>query len=259
VTALGLVIRGLLVLIIAALVGGAAYQFSDAQEKTYEANASLLFSSQLRPELQVLGASFASSGSETEIRLATAAQLVASYDIARIVARRHPDLGYDADEISSRVKAGALTKTQIVRLTATGATPDRALKLADAYIREYVDTLRSRQRRNAGRVGAAVERRYDGLTARERRESTGSALRSQLGALEVLERVGSGQPEISQQPRVAGEPTQPRTQRNVLFGAIFGLALGIGLVALRDQLLRLRPDQPDQPSAAQYPSTTRAA
>jgi uncharacterized protein involved in exopolysaccharide biosynthesis len=244
VTFTGLVIRVLLVLVVAALVGIAALQLSNRQESSYLATSELLFSARTRPEFQVLGATFTGTGGDADVRLATDAQLLNSFDIARIVADRHPELELTADQIADRTSAEGVTGTEIVRLNATGPTQEEAVAVAEAYQSGYLSRLRSVQRRRAARVERSVRERYESLSRTERRGQTGTALRTQLGALSVLQDVGSGIPEIVQRPRPSSEPTQPQTGRNTAFGIIFGLLLGIGLVAARDGLRRLGQGPP---------------
>jgi uncharacterized protein involved in exopolysaccharide biosynthesis len=51
----------------------------------------------------------------------------------------------------------------------------------------------------------------------------------------VLKRVGTGSPEVIESARASSVASEPQTLRNVLFGVIFGLLVGVGLVALRAQ------------------------
>jgi hypothetical protein len=98
--------------------------------------------------------------------------------------------------------------------------------------------LRTRERRRARTVQRVLRNRYAGLTPAQRRTDTGASLRAQLSALDVLSTVGSGSPEVIERPHASASPQEPQTRRNVIFAAIFGLALGVGLVALRAELRR---------------------
>jgi uncharacterized protein involved in exopolysaccharide biosynthesis len=44
--------------------------------------------------------------------------------------------------------------------------------------------------------------------------------------------VGSGSPSVAQTASPSDTSTTPKTSRNVLFGALFGLVLGIGIAGL---------------------------
>jgi uncharacterized protein involved in exopolysaccharide biosynthesis len=241
---------------VAAFVGVAALQFSNGQERSYSASSELLFSSRLRPELQVLGAGFSSSGGDADVRLATDAQLLNSFDLARIVASRHPELDLSAEQIDSRTSAQGVTGTEVVRVSATGPSQREALTLAERFQEEYLRRLRQVQRQRAARVEKSIQERYRSLSSSGRRGPTGTALRTQMGALHVLQDVGSGVPDVAQRPRVSSDPTQPQTGRNVAFGVIFGLLLGIGLVAARDSLTRLGRGSSD---SGESPQMSRSA
>jgi capsular polysaccharide biosynthesis protein len=236
----GLVVRVLLVLVIAALVGVAALELSRRQPTSYQATGSLVFSSQLSPELQVLGAPFTGPNTDPKTQASTNAQLVKSFDVARIVARRHPELGLDAAAVAGHVSVGEVAGTQLVSVTATGETQRRALDLATVYQDEYVTVTRARQARRAQLVEAELRGRYAALPASAKAATQGATLRAQIATLDMLQRVGSGQVDIAQQPRASADPSQPKTRRNVGFGVLFGLVLGIGLVALRSELRRAR-------------------
>lgn len=233
-----LIIRVLLVGVIAALVGVAALLFSRAQPVRYQAESKLSFSSETRPEMQVLGAPFVRPSSDIEAFTATNAQLVASRHVADEVARLHPQLGLSPDDVSGRVAVIPVTGTQIVQLRATAETPQAAAALANTYQTTFLDWFHARQTRRARRVQQLLRDRYTGLTRTQRASDTGAALRSQLSALDVLSAVGSGTPEVVEGAHASASPQQPQTRRNVIFGVVFGLALGIGLVALRAELTR---------------------
>jgi uncharacterized protein involved in exopolysaccharide biosynthesis len=229
----------LLVAVIAAAVGVAALVLSRAQPVEYAAVMKLSFSAETRPELQVLGAPFVRPGGDVDVFTATNAQLVGSREVADRVARdRRPKLGLTGDEVANRVSVTGLTGTEIVQLQATGPTPRAATELASAYGSSFLSWFRDRQRRRARDVEQVLRDRYADLTRAQRRTATGASIRGQLSALDVLASVGSGSPEVIEGAHASGSPQQPKTRRNVIFAVIFGLALGVGLVALRAELRR---------------------
>jgi capsular polysaccharide biosynthesis protein len=238
----GIAVRVLLVAVVAAGAALAALLLSNRQDPVYEASTQLLIGASVRPELQILGPPFSGDGTDNEIRMSTEATLANSHLIALRTAREQPELDMDADEVNRRVTATATANTQVLRITATGTSRARAELLLSAYRKEYLALRREQERERAADVVDALEQRLDRLPADEADGPMGAALRNQLNALESLQEVGS-EPEVVDPVRAASEPASPKTRRNVLFGLLFGLALGIGLVALRSEIDRRHPEE----------------
>jgi capsular polysaccharide biosynthesis protein len=245
---LGLLIRALLVAVIAAGVGVAALLFSRAQPTRYQADAQLSFSVATRPELQVLGSAFVRPTIDPAVFTATNAELVASQRVAREVAEAKPELGLDADGVAARISVTPVSGTEMVQIRAVGDTPGAAHDLAQAYLAEFRRWFRGRERDRARLVRRTLADRYDGLSRSQRRSEIGASIRNQISALSVLEEVGSGSPEVIEGAHGSGSPQQPQTRRNVLFGILFGLAVGVGLVALRGELTRRMDSAPSRAS-----------
>jgi capsular polysaccharide biosynthesis protein len=236
VTFLGLIVRLLLVAVIAALVGVGALLFSRSQPTRYQAETKLSFSSALRPELQVLGAPFVRPNVDSDVFDATNAQWVSSRHVARTLASNVPGLGLTEDQIASRITVSPISGTEIVSLRATGPSRRDAELLARSYTQTFVTWFEDRDRARAQDVEKVLRTRYQALNREQRTSGTGSTMRSQISALDILGEVGSGSPEVVETAHAFASPQQPQTRRNVIFGIIFGLAVGIGLVSLRSQL-----------------------
>ncbi|HEX8075423.1 MAG TPA: hypothetical protein VF545_10630 [Thermoleophilaceae bacterium] len=225
--------RVVLVLCVAAFAGGAAIAFSDAQPREYTSAMRFSFGRLLSPELQVLGPNFSDPVPDAGIRLQTEAAVVASFDVARATAAAAPDLGYTAGEVARHVDVLPIRDTLVVAITAHSSTPERAARLAGVYGEQFLRLRRGRDRTRAGVVERALKAQLAALSHKETLGLKGAALRDQLGVVGVLRRVGTGSPEIIERPKLSAAPSSPDTTRNVLFGILFGLALGIGMVALR--------------------------
>jgi capsular polysaccharide biosynthesis protein len=240
-TVIGLIVRVLLVAVIAAAVGIGALLFSRSQPTEYQAETKLSFSSTLRPELQVLGAPFVRPNIDPDVFTATNAQWVSSRHVARALAAEQPGLGLTEDQIASRIRVSPIAGTEIVALRAKGNSRRDAELLARSYTATFEQWFEARQKTRAKTVQETLRTRYDGLTREQRRSGTGSTIRDQISALDVLDHVGSGSLEVVETAHASASPEQPQTRRNVIFGIVFGLAVGIGLVSLRSQL---RPRAP---------------
>ncbi|HEX7300578.1 MAG TPA: hypothetical protein VF257_16390 [Solirubrobacteraceae bacterium] len=240
-TFLGLIVRVLLVAVIAALVGVGALFFSRSQPTRYDAQTKLSFSSALRPELQVLGAPFVRPNIDQDVFNATNAQWVQSRHVARLLSANQPGLGLTEGQIAGRVSVSPIAGTEIVAVKASGPSRRDAEVLARSYTATFVKWFEGRQRDRAEAVQGVLRARYERLSRQQRRSDAGATIRSQLAALDILAQVGSGSPELVETAHAFASPQQPQTRRNVIFGVIFGLAVGIGLVSLRSQL---RPRTP---------------
>lgn len=227
--------RVLLVVVIAALVGAAAYALSERQDVQYEASTRVQFGSLLSPEVGILGGGFGAGDVDEEVRIATEAVGVNSFDVAQRAAQDVPELGLNAGQIASAVTAEATRGTLIVLVRATASTPQQADRLASAYTEAYLARRRERERRRAAIAEQALQRRLSALSSDDRKGVIGASIRNQIGAVGVLKRVGSGTAQEIEGAHGAASPAEAKTRRNVLFGLLFGLAVGIGLVALRSE------------------------
>ena len=231
--------RAVLVLVVAALVAAAALVLSARQQAEYASVTRLLFDD-ARPELQVLGAGYAGDRTEVDVRMANEAAGLNGFAIAVRTGGVVDDLGRDAEQVADAVEASAVRGAEIVELRATAESPGAAQALAREYRRQYLRGRRAAERRRADAAYEALDARLDDLPLRERAGALGATLRQQLGALQVLRDVGSGVPEVIEPARQPSGAVAPQTGRNVLLGAVLGLALGVGLVALRAELARRR-------------------
>lgn len=227
-----LIWRVALVLVLAAIAGGAALAISHTQPKSYTATSQLVYGVTLRPELQALGAGTNDATQDTT-RINTEVAVLNSHDIAQRTAKADPGLGLSAQDISDKVKATAENESLVADLVVTDTSPSRAVRLLHDYRNQYLKVRRAGEKQRARTVAKALKSELNGLPHAERTGSRGAELRQQLGALTALEHSGSGVPEVSENAYAPATATAPKTMRNVIFGVLFGLALGIGLLAIR--------------------------
>jgi uncharacterized protein involved in exopolysaccharide biosynthesis len=225
--------RIMLVVAVAAMAGAAAAGFSARQPEEYQGTMRFQFGQLLSPELQLLGPDFGEADVEEDIRIATEAAGIDSFDVAERTARDNPELGYTAGQIAGRVSASPDRGTLIVVVRGRASSPRLAARLTDAYARAYLDLRREREKAQAAAAQEVLRERLAAVPRAELGTLRASTLNNKIADLEVLRRVGSGTPKIIDGARAAAKPSQPRTQRNVLFAVLFGLIIGIGMVALR--------------------------
>jgi capsular polysaccharide biosynthesis protein len=240
-----LAIRAVLIALLAAIVGTAAYVLSERQPERYDASIRLSYAA--GPDRQALGLA---DPTDNTVRLNTEAAALESYDLAVATSRATPGLGLSADEVADRVSAAALPESQVVQLVASGATAQEAVQLLEAYRDQYLQRRRRRDRAEAREAERALRARLSDIPRSERNGALAGALRLQLGALAVVRRVGTGIPQPLEAVRRPTEASAPQTRRNTLFGVLFGLAAGIGLVAMLPRRGALGEEPPLPPPAA---------
>jgi capsular exopolysaccharide synthesis family protein len=124
--------------------------------------------------------------------------------------------GLSGEEVTSSIAASQQGESDIIRIKATTSDPALAAELANSFAEEFITF----------REGASREK-------------------LQTSAVEIVERA---KPETT--------PVSPKPTRSVVFGALIGLALGIGLALLLEQLDRRVKRQDDLPDVTGLPLLT---
>jgi uncharacterized protein involved in exopolysaccharide biosynthesis len=223
----------LLVLAIGLAVGAVAYVLSAGQPTQYDSVARLYFAKGAPPALQVLGPQFGQPDVKEEIALATAVIDLKSTDIAVTTAKDNPTLHMPPGEIAANVQPQPVPGTLVVEVRARAANGFVAAALAKDYVNAYFKLKHQADARRARSVQAVVKRRLKTLPSSQRSKATVQLLRDQITALDTLASVGTAGPQVIEAPQPSFSPATPKPNRDALFGALFGLAVGGGLVALR--------------------------
>lgn len=226
--------QALVVLALAVLAAAVAYGYTKSQPRAYDAVAQLGYGRALQPELQALGSAFAEVEIDEEV-IATEARRVKSYDVASATAEAAPELGYDADAIYGRIAVTANRGAWVINVIARDDTPERAARLGRAYTNAYVALVRARERARMRSIEAALGNRLEELSEASSAGPLGATLRDQMSQAALIRRVGLAGPQVIENARASGAVPNEDTTRNVLFGLLFGLVAGIGLVALRSE------------------------
>jgi|SRR2546421_1790667 len=226
--------RALLVLILTIFAGAAALAYSNSQPKKYSADMRLEFGRLVTPDIQLLGGGFSEPQMDENIRIQTEAQEVRSFDVAEAAAKAHPDLG-SANAIAGAINVAAIRDTLTVIISAQASSPHRAARVASAYGDAYLALHQALVRKHAAATERALQIRYNEMTQGDKANVPGANIRFQMNTLDVLRRLGSGQPQTIERARATNITSSPNTARDVGFGILFGLVVGIGLVALRSE------------------------
>lgn len=160
----------------------AAVALTVQAEKTYSATTALLVRT--------------STAVEPQRAVDTNLQLLSLPVIAERTAQRLP--GLSQDEVEATITSEQQGESDIIEVTATDSSPQRAASIANGYAEEFL----------AFRRGASRERLE---TAR----------------IQIVEPAAP-----------SSDPVSPKPVRNLIFGALIGLLLGLGLALLLEQLDR---------------------
>jgi succinoglycan biosynthesis transport protein ExoP len=198
--------------------------------KEYEATSRILVG-QATTDITALINSNAVPTLDPQRQQGTALELVTSTAVAERVVRAL-DLREDPGAVADRIVATAEADTDLVSITASDASPQRAADLANAFAEQYRDGRTAADRQRLAQAEELLERQIAELPTTEvaQRRQLELALQ-QVTALRV---VSTGNAEVVDRARVPTSASSPRPSRDAILGILFGLALGIGGVFLVD-------------------------
>jgi uncharacterized protein involved in exopolysaccharide biosynthesis len=223
----------LLAVIIGLFVGAVAYVVSSRQEKKYQSTTSLFFNKGAPTALLLLGPEFGQPDVDEQIALSTAAIDLNSFDVAVRTAKDFPILKMNAGQVAANVEATPIRETLIINVSALTPNGFLSATLAEDYVKSYLNVRRDRDAAQARGVKRALQARLARLPALDRQGPPGQSLRDRIATYDTLIRVGTAGPVIVQHAQPSSVAASPRAGRDGLFGGLFGLAVGAGLVALR--------------------------
>jgi capsular exopolysaccharide synthesis family protein len=158
-------------------------------------------------------------------------------------------------ELESRLSAGAITQTALIKLHSTGPSPEAAARLggqvADAFLESLQSEASTRTEHQEAQVQQAITKLSTQIAQLKASSSATtpqtaaqiSALQASLQALVAQSAtlvtnglVQGSSTTLSAPPSASSTPIKPRRSLNVLGGIVLGLLLGVGLAWLRDLL-----------------------
>ena len=203
------------------LIPIAALAFSLSQEERYTATASVLFSDK---------DNLVSDDAEREA--ATNVELLSFDQIKRGAEKLLAGTGPIAEEIDAR-QAGT---ANVLTITATDPSPDRAARSANAYASAYIAFRRTTAQQRLLAEERFVRREIRRLGDSDRALARGDELRERLRRLEFdrsRERGGVREVQNATPPR---SPSSPKPVRNTIIGGIVALFLALVTALLFERL-----------------------
>jgi tyrosine-protein kinase len=220
-----------LVLLIAAIAAGGAYEFSKHKQKQYTATSSLLFTNQQLDQLVVgKGTTLGGSGDPTR-SAATNHALLSLRAIAGLVASQ---LHIAIARVTSDVSIGSDSTSDVVSVTVTDQSPTMAAAIANAYVAQYKAFRKQTDRAQLTDALALVSSQM-ATQAKDTNSPTYQRLLSEQQQLQLLASLQTGNAEVVQTATVPKSPSSPVPSRDGVIGLLLGLLVGVGLAVLLQQ------------------------
>lgn len=233
------------------LVAGAALALSLLQTKEYSATASLLFRD---PGFdQRLFGSQTFSTQDPAREAATNLNLVSLDAVADLTADKLDLSDLDGDDVSEMVSVETRGASDVISVTATNPDPESAAAIANAFAQSYVQFRRDADRKKISDAIDLVEREYRSLNSSSKRSDEGETLQKQVGRLQALGALQTGNAEIVQTAEPPESPSIPKTGQNLTIGIFLGLLLGIAMALLMERFDRRLREPSDLEDVFQLP------
>jgi Mrp family chromosome partitioning ATPase len=194
------------------LIPIAALWFSLNQEERYTASAAVLFSDK---------DNIASGLPEREA--ATNVELLSLQDIKRGVEERLGGAGSTAE----KVEAGQEGAANVLTITATDASPERASRTVNAYAEAYIDFRRRTAQRALLEEQRFVRSELNRLGDSKRDRRRARSFEQRLRRLEFDRERERGGARVVQRATPPSSPSSPKPVRNTVIGGIVALFLAL--------------------------------
>jgi polysaccharide biosynthesis transport protein len=213
-----------------------AYGLSRLQEEEYTATASLLFRD---PGLdqKLFGSDFVAPAQDPTRAAATNATLVSLKEVARRTAEALNG-ALTVDQVAAAVQAEGEGQADVVSVKATDPSPAFAARLANSFVEQYIQFRREADRSKIREAQELVARQLQRLPDEEQEGPQAQSLREREQQLQILTSLQTGNAELVQRAEIPTSPSSPKTLRNTIIGAFFGLVLAIVLPFFLERLDR---------------------
>ena len=213
------------------LVGGAAFVFSASQQEQYTATASLLLQD-AGLDQALLTTAVTPPAVDPTREAETNIEVVSSPAVAALTAAA---LHLPSSVVTDEVTPAAVGQTNVVGVSATDPSPQRAARLANTYARQAVAFSRTTDRSQVLETQAAIQGQLNVMTPAQRQTSYGQLLASREQELQTLAIANTGGAQVISYASPPNSPSRPKTKRNVVLGMLLGLVLGLGAIALLER------------------------
>jgi tyrosine-protein kinase len=232
---------GLVVLCIV-LVPLAALGLSLVQQKQYTATIALLFRN---PGLdqEILGrGNILFPPIDADQEAATNLRLVDLDTVDRLVGQR---LGVSQEDVRGKIDVQAQGNSNIVEVSATDPSPQRAANIANVFGQEFIAFRRDADQAKINQATILLQNRINELPPGGGGDVRRSLLENRLTALQTLADLQTGNAEVVQPADVPTSASSPKIIRNTAIGGLIGVLLALALALILDRVDR-RVREPDE-------------
>lgn len=240
------------IVLVPALVTGAAYLSATRKTELYRSSAEILIA---RTEAETIFSSQLGTYVDPNRLLANQVRVIGSQEVATLASQR---LGFSAG-----VGASASKTEDVITLSAVDREPQRVAAVVNAYADAYLMFRRSSSAAQNAVVQAELRRQIDPAEARlkelddivnrlpaasqdtvrnsqtnERQLLLGNLAtqKAQLAQLQAAANVDKGGAQLLAPAAVPGTPFEPNPRRSAMLGLAVGIMLALGLALLLDYL-----------------------
>ena len=199
-----------------------AFAFSALQDDRYEAEAKVLFRQAQAPP-RVDPNEPPPDIADSPERVAATNLAFASLETVTQRAKERLNSPLSVDELRDQVKFEPAGQADIVKVIASGGTPEEARRRADVFATEIVRVRSERARAQVQRVIDAIRGQ---LAAAPTKGRLADQLTRRAEQLEVEKRLEGGDAEVAEEATLPLDPVAPRPVRNTIIGGLLGLLLG---------------------------------
>jgi tyrosine-protein kinase len=200
----------------------AAGLYATIAPRSWQAEAQLLISP-VGGAPNLIGLGLITTSSSPGGDVSTAASLVTTPEVAGIVAKQLG--GTSANALLNQVSAVPVAESNVVAITATASSPERAQAIANAFALGTVQNRTQALHRQLDAIIPALEKQVQVLPPAQQ-TGTGT-LGERLATLQTLRAESDPTISISSLARRPQSPSWPRTKLSLLAGALAGLLLGL--------------------------------
>lgn len=230
--------RWWVIAILALVVGGASFAFSEHQTKQYTATSSVLFQDpQLSQEESGLEATLNSPSDDPTI-MATNVQLLTEQSGVPGLTARVIGHGLTAPVVSGAISVSQVGQTSVVDVSATSPSPALAAAIANTYVAQFISTQQTQQRASVDQALKLVRRQIAALSPQQLAGTDGQALLDRAESLRILANLQNGGAQVVTRARVPAAPSSPRVLRNTALGLLLGLLLGLSVAFVLERFDR---------------------
>lgn len=247
--------RKLVVLLALVVVAGVAFAVGSFQAPTYQAAALLLIQ---EPATSASGSVFGQNSqaqTNASVLVGTQIEIVTSRPVRDAVVKQ---LG-----ASPSVAVSEVGQTQVIKVRASSASPERAAKVANAWANAYIDFTRTQDINSDLAATTQIQSKVDDLqkqidaldgevanaspadrativanvgAQRNSLVTQQGLFRQRLDQIQVDSSLRTGAAQLVTPASVPTSPFSPKPVRDAILGLAVGLILGVGLAFLLDYL-----------------------